>query len=313
MNALTFLTFTPLIGAVLIATLPSRHFGYIRALGFGFMLSALVSAIILAFSYNRAVGGLQFHEWYPWIPALHIDYFLAVDGLSVMLILLTSIISPFALLAAGRTASKNNIVMMLLLEVALFGSFTALNFIHWFLFYELSLVPAFFLVRSGGGKLASVAAFRFFVYTLLGGLAMLVAFLAIQSATGTFDLVALASLGESGALDPILAAKFGSLGFGPTGISTLVFAGIFLGLAVKVPVVPFHTWLPDAYAEAPSSVSMLLTGLMSKMGVYGFLRLLLPLFPDRMQALATPLLWLTVITIAQRQSTAFFSRSSITG
>ena len=299
MSALTFLTFTPLVGAALAAIVPKKHAGYIRALGFGFMLSSLAWALFLAFSYRRDLGGIQFSEWHAWIPNLNlgITYFLGVDGLSTMLILLAAIITPFALLAAGSSLSKLNVVMMLLLQSALFGTFTALNFIHWFLFYELSLVPAFFLIRSGGGKLASVAAFRFFVYTLLGGLAMLVSFLAIQLATHTFDLLHLASLGQSGDLDRMLDAQFGSLGFGPGGISLLVFAGIFLGLAVKVPVVPFHTWLPDAYAEAPSPVSMLLTGLMSKMGLYGFLRLLLPLFPARMQSLATPLLWLAVITI----------------
>jgi len=295
MNALTFLTLTPLLGAALVAAVPSRHTGYIRALGFGFMLSALFSALVLAFSYNRALGGIQFAERHEWIHELGVQYFLGVDGLSVMLILLTAIITPFALLASGGTLTKLNVVMMLLLETALIGTFTALNFIHWFLFYELSLVPAFFMIRSGGGKPAAVAAFRFFVYTLLGGLAMLVAFLAIQLATGTFDLVKLAAFGHAGAIDALLVARFGSLGSG--GICLLVFAGIFLGLAVKVPVVPFHTWLPDAYAEAPSPVSMLLTGLMSKMGVYGFLRLLLPLFPVRMQELATPLLWLALITI----------------
>ena len=297
MSALTFLTLTPLVGAALIAAVPARHTGYIRALGFGFMLSALLSALVLVFSYDRAAGGIQFHERHEWIQQLGIQYFLGVDGLSVMLILLTAIITPFALMASGVGISKLNVVMMLLLEAALIGTFTALNFIHWFLFYELSLVPAFFMVRSGGGKPAAVAAFRFFVYTLLGGLAMLVAFLAIQLATGTFDLVKLADFGRAGALDWLLVARFGSLGFGPDGICLLVFAGIFLGLAVKVPVVPFHTWLPDAYAEAPSPVSMLLSGLMSKMGVYGFLRLLLPLFPARMQVLSTPLLWLALITI----------------
>ena len=292
MNALTFLTLTPLIGVALIAAMPSRQSRLIRAVGFGVMLSVLASALFIALHYNRAAGGIQFSDHQEWIPKLGIEYFLGVDGLSVMLLLLTALITPFALLASGVNVSKLTVVLMLLLETALIGTFTALNFIHWFLFYELSLVPAFFLVRSGGGKPAAVAAFRFFVYTLLGGLAMLIAFLAIQLATGTFDLTRLALAGHSGELDAKLGMQFGS-----GWISFLVFAGIFLGLAVKVPVVPFHTWLPDAYAEAPSPTSMLLTGLMSKMGVYGFLRLLLPLFPEQMQALATPLLWLAIITI----------------
>jgi len=297
MSALTFLTLLPLVGAVLIAVLPPRQSGLARALGLGFMLSVLLCSVVLALNYDRAVGGIQFSERHEWIPSLGIQYFLGVDSLSILLLLLTAIVTPFALMAAGPSAAKVNVLLVLLLQAALIGSFTALNFIHWFLFYELSLVPAFFLVRSAGGKPAAVAAFRFFVYTLLGGLAMLIAFLAIQLATGSFDLVHLAKLGRSGALEALLITRFGALGIGSCGIGLLVFCGIFLGLAVKVPVVPFHTWLPDAYSEAPSPVSMLLTGLMSKMGVYGLLRLLLPLFPARMQELATPLLWLALITI----------------
>jgi NADH-quinone oxidoreductase subunit M len=255
-----------------------------------FLLAALGFAIGLALAYDRAAGGIQFIERHAWIPSLGVDYFLGADGMSLMLLLLTALITPFAMLSAGPGVSKLQVVLILLLETALIGTFTALNFIHWFVFYELSLVPAFLLIRSSGTKAATAAALRFFIYTLLGGLTILIGFLAIQLATGTFDLVELAKIGP--AMDALLAARFGWPSAG-----LLVFCCIFLGFAVKVPVVPFHTWLPDAYSEAPSSVTMLLTGLMSKMGVYGFLRLLVPLFPQRMQELATPLLWLALATI----------------
>lgn len=285
---MTLLTLIPFIGALVVALLPSHRAA--RAAGIALAAAVLGLAISLALGYDRVAGGIQFIEHHPWIPALGVDYFVGADGMSLLLLLLTAIITPFAMLSAGPGISKLQVVLVLLLETALIGTFTALNFIHWFVFYELSLVPAFLLIRSAGTKAATTAALRFFIYTLLGGLAMLIGFLAIQLATGTFDLLSLASLGPS--LDGLLAARFGSPYAG-----LLVFSCIFLGLAVKVPVVPFHTWLPDAYSEAPSSVTMLLTGLMSKMGVYGFMRLLVPLFPQRMQELATPLLWLALATI----------------
>ncbi len=285
---MTILTLIPFVGALVAALAPGPRAA--RTVGTGFLLAALGFAVFLALGYDRAAGGIQFTEHHEWIPALGVEYFVGADGLSLMLLLLTTLITPFALLAAGPSISRLSVVLILLLETTLIGTFTALNFIHWFVFYELSLVPAFLLIRSSGTKASTVAALRFFIYTLLGGLTMLVGFLAIQLATGTFDLVQLASMGPS--LDGILATHFHWPFAG-----MLVFAGVFFGLAVKVPVVPFHTWLPDAYAEAPSPVTMLLTGLMSKMGLYGFLRLLLPLFPQRMQELATPLLWLALATI----------------
>ncbi len=285
---MTLLTLIPFVGALMVALMPTQRSA--RAMGLSYMLGALALAIWLALGYDHAAGGIQFIERHAWIPALGVQYFVGADGLSLMLLILATLITPFAVLAAGSGISKMQITLILLLETTILGTFTALNFIHWFVFYELSLVPAFLLIRSAGTQAATAAALRFFIYTLLGGLAMLIGFLAIQLAAGTFDLVRLAEMGPS--LDWRLAARFGWPSAG-----LLVFGCIFLGLAVKVPVVPFHTWLPDAYAEAPSSVTMLLTGLMSKMGVYGLLRLLVPLFPQRMQELAGPLLWLALATI----------------
>jgi len=306
---MTLLTLIPFVGALLVALLPLRA---ARGTGFVLMLAALGVAVFLALGYDRTAGGIQFVERRAWIPALGVEYYLGVDGMSLMLLLLTTFLTPFALLSAGPGITKLQVVLILLLETTLIGTFTALNFIHWFLFYELSLVPAFLLVRLTGSKAATTAALRFFIYTLFGGLAILVGFLAVQLATGTFDLVKLNAMGS--AIDGLLAKQFG----GPSA-GVIVFCCIFFGLAVKVPVVPFHTWLPDAYSEAPSSVSMLLTGLMSKMGLYGFLRLLVPLFPQRMQEFATPLLWLALATIlfsafaalAQTDLKRLFAYSSI--
>src|SRR5213075_3221560 len=172
---------------------------------------------------------------------------------------------------------------MIVTQAALYGTFTAQNFVLWFLFYEMTLVPAFLLIKIYGGENRDYAAVKFFVYTFLGSVAMLLAFLGIYFAKGTFDFAALAGLGKGG----LLAGK----------LQWLAFAGIFLGLAVKVPLFPFHTWLPDAYQTAPTGVSMVLTGVLSKMGVYGFLRLLLPLFPKEIKVIGPWLLVLVVCSI----------------
>ena len=285
---MTVLTLIPLIGALLVALVPQGRAA--RTLALGFMVGALAFAISLALGYDHAAGGIQFEERIPWIPTLAVEYHVGADGLSLVLLLLATFVTPFAVLAAGDGFGRTRLVLALLLETALIGTFTALNFIHWFLFYELSLVPAFLLIRSAGTPAATRAALQFFIYTFVGGIAMLVGFLGIALATGSFDLIVLGQMGPH--LDALLVRRFGWEFAG-----ALVFCCIFLGLAVKVPVVPFHTWLPAAYAEAPTPVSMLLTGLMSKMGVYGFLRLLVPLFPGKMQEFAVPLLGLALLTI----------------
>ncbi len=172
---------------------------------------------------------------------------------------------------------------MLIMQLALYGTFTAQNFVLWFLFYEMSLIPGFLLIKIWGGENRDRAATKFFLYTFLGSVAMLLAFLGIYFARGTFDFAALAALGKNRLL---------------TGnVAWLAFAGIFLGLAVKVPLFPFHTWLPDAYESAPTGVSMVLTGVLSKMGVYGFVRLLLPLFPNEIKIFGPWLLGLAVCSI----------------
>ena len=293
-NSLTLLTFIPLVGALWVALLPSRGTLHVRVAGLVTTLIALALAALLALQYDRAAGGLQFVEQRDWIPSLHIQYYLGADGLSLVLLILTSLVTPFALLALGARSTKLSVSLILVLETTLFGTFTALNFIHWFLFYELSLVPAFLLIRMGGTAKATAAATQFFIYTLFAGFAMLLGFLAIHQATGTFDLTRLAELARKQELGHALMKAFPSYA---TWINLAVFGGIFLGLAVKVPVVPFHTWLPNAYTEAPAPVSMLLTGLLSKMGVYGFLRLLIPLFPGLMHHLQTPLFAFAVVTI----------------
>ena len=254
-------------------------------------LSAFYAAMLWQ-KFDVTASGLQIVERHAWIPSIGAEYLVGADGLSLLLVLLTSLVFPFAF--SAQRLERGACALMLVMQAALYGTFTAQNFVLWFLFYEMTLVPAFLLIKIYGGENRDYAAVKFFVYTFLGSVAMLLAFLGIYFAKGTFDFAALAGLGKGG----LLAGK----------LQWLAFAGIFLGLAVKVPLFPFHTWLPDAYETAPTSVSMVLTGVLSKMGVYGFVRLLLPLFPNEIKILAPWLLLLAVCSIVFASLAAWAQR-----
>jgi NADH-quinone oxidoreductase subunit M len=305
---LSILTFVPLVGGGLVVGLGADRKQLARSLALGFSFAALALALVLWVQFDSASGALQFEEQYNWIAKpLTVQYHVAVDGLGLLMVLLSALVTPMAMLASRKIEDRVPIyfALMLFLEAGLFGTFTALNFFHWFIYWELSLIPAFFLIKLWGGPLRSAAATQFFVYTMVGSVTLLLAFLAIFLATGEFDFIKLAELGRSGTLDSALAAKLGWHTLNTSVLATVIFAGAFLGFAVKVPLIPFHTWLPSAYAEAPTGTTMLLTGVMSKMGVYGFLRILLPIFPEQMRIVLTPLLWLAVITIVFSASAAF--------
>ncbi len=291
MNAplLSLIVLVPIAGAALLGLLRQAQPGTVRSLSLGLSLSTLAFGLFALRHFDPAVTGPQFVERHVWIGALNVHYYLGLDGMSLLLVLLTGIVSPLALIASWRIAENARLfaALFLGLQGAALGVFLALDFVHWFLFWELSLVPAFFLIKLWGGPGAGRAAYQFFVYTMGGSAFLLVGFAALFVATGTLDFLQLAQLARDGTL----AAKLGPVG---SPAATFVFLGVLLGLAVKVPLWPFHTWLPSAYAEAPAPVSMFLTGVMSKMGVYGFLRLLWPIFPAQLHAVATPLLWLAL-------------------
>jgi NADH-quinone oxidoreductase subunit M len=276
---ITALILLPLAGALFVGV--SRP-NSARGIALGFTVLGGIVAFVLWRNFDSAAPGLQLVERHPWIPSIGAEYLVGIDGLSLLLVILTSLVFPFALLA--QRLSRGACALLLVMQAALYGTFTAQNFILWFLFYEMSLIPGFLLIKIWGGENRDRAATKFFLYTFLGSVAMLLAFLGIFFAKGTFDFAKLAELARSG---PLLSGKLG----------WFAFAGIFLGLAVKVPLFPFHTWLPDAYETAPTGVSMVLTGVLSKMGVYGFIRLLLPLFPREVQALGPWLLGLAVCSI----------------
>jgi len=272
------LIMVPLVGALALFTAPARN---ARPIALLFNALAALEALVLWQHFDIRAASLQLVERHTWIPAIGAEYVVGIDGLSLLLVLLTSLIIPFAFLA--QRMDRGFCALMLITQSALYGTFTAQNFVLWFLFYEMSLIPAFLLIKIWGGENRDRAATKFFLYTFLGSVAMLLGFLGIYLARGSFDFATLAGLGKNGLLTGNLA--------------WLAFAGIFLGLAVKVPLFPFHTWLPDAYESAPTGVAMVLTGVLSKMGVYGFVRLLLPLFPNEIRIVGPWLLALAICSI----------------
>ncbi|MDR1818362.1 MAG: NADH-quinone oxidoreductase subunit M [Puniceicoccales bacterium] len=215
---------------------------------------------------------------------LGIDYSLVLDGKALLMVALTGAVAPLALYASRAVARPLLFnTLFLLMESAALGVFLSRNFFAWFLFWELSLVPAFFLVKLWGGAGAPRAAMQFVIYTVGGSAFMLAGFAALFAATGTWDFAALADGGAAA-----LAARFGA------EAPLLAFLGVLLGLAVKVPLFPLHTWLPDTYAEAPAGVSIFLTAVMSKMGLFGFMVVLAPVFPAQLAACAP---WLLVLAL----------------
>jgi NADH-quinone oxidoreductase subunit M len=306
---LTLLTALPVVGAV-IALWSGSHARTVA------LITTLVNLALALIVWVQlpANGGYGLVEQHAWAPSVGIEYHLGVDGLGALMLVLAALVTLMSVDAAHRVHHQPGLyfTLVLLLEAGLFGSFTALNFFHWFLFWELSLIPAFFLIKLWGGARRGPAATQFFIYTMAGSAALLVAFLAVFVATGSMDFPHLTLLASTGELEQAITAHLGP-------VSLLLAIGVLAGFAVKVPMFPFHTWLPAAYAEAPSPVTMLLTGAMSKMGVYGLLRIALPLFGHQIAQIRTPLLVLAVATVvmgawaaaAQKDLKRIFAYSSV--
>ncbi|MGD0802311.1 MAG: NADH-quinone oxidoreductase subunit M [Terracidiphilus sp.] len=311
-HLLTLLTVLPFVGAVT-ALGAGKH---ARGVALITTLTSLALVLVVWTEWSRlpVVGGYGLIEQYKWVPALGIEYHLGVDGLGALMLLLSAIVTLMSVDAARRVHHQPGLyfALVLVLEAGLFGSFTALNFFHWFLFWELCLIPAFFLIKLWGGARRGPAATQFFVYTMAGSVALLVAFLAVFVSTGSMDFPHLTLLASTGELEQAITSHLGP-------VTIWLTIGVLAGFAIKVPMIPFHTWLPSAYAEAPSPVTMLLTGAMSKMGIYGLLRIALPLFGPQIAQMRTPLLVLAVATVvmgawaaaAQKDLKRIFAYSSV--
>jgi NADH-quinone oxidoreductase subunit M len=293
------LTLLPFAGGIVVLLL-GRAAARVTALAFA--TAAVAYTVVLWSRFQAATTGMQFEELHSWEPAIGLTYHVGLDGLSLLMLAVSSIVVLMSVAASWSNAKQGPAYfsLLLFLETGLFGTFTALNFLHWFLYWELSLIPAFFLIRIWGGSGRARAATQFFVYTMVGSISLLLAFLAVFLASGSFDFIDLAGLAQSGQLTAAISHQW------PNGhMAMILFCGALLGFAVKTPVVPFHGWLASAYAEAAPETTMALTGALSKMGVYGFLRILLPIFPEQMFQARTVLLWLAIASIVLPAFTAW--------
>ncbi len=250
----------------------------------------LVSLFILT-GFDPADTGFQFVEEYDWI--LGLKYKMGVDGISVLFVMLTTFLMPITIAACWgvETRVKEYMIAFLMLETLMLGVFCALDLVLFYLFFEAGLIPMFLIIGIWGGKERIYAAFKFFLYTFLGSVLMLVAMIAMYFQAGTADIPTL--LNHSFASDTIVVAGFQIVG----GIQTLLWLAFFASFAVKMPMWPVHTWLPDAHVQAPTAGSVVLAAILLKMGGYGFLRFSLPMFPVASDLLAPLVFWLSAIAI----------------
>src|SRR5918995_5934610 len=290
-SAITITTLLPIVGALVIILVPRNRDRMVRGLGILFTGAALVLSIAIAIGFNYGTDGLQFELDANWISAIGARYHVGIDGISMPLYVLTFLLSFLCAVYTWRFVpepgrTKAFLALMLLLETGMAGTFIAFDLILFFVFWEMVLVPMYFLIGIWGSANREYAAIKFFLYTLFGSVFMLLGFLALYFSgpdPQTFDLVKLTEFGAGG-------------GFTHT-FQLIVFGAVALGFAIKVPMWPFHTWLPDAHTEAPTVGSVLLAAILLKMGTYGFIRIAFPILPDAAVTYAPIIGILAVIAI----------------
>lgn len=316
LGVLTWITFLPVVGMVIVLFLPKQNNNAIRWTSVLFTGIQVILAILIYFKFDRGMLGIntlegfQFIEKGTWIDIkavswfgrIQIEYFLGIDGLSVLMVILTALISFIAVFASWgiEKSLKGYFALLLLLDTGMMGVFVSLDFFLFYVFWEIMLLPMYFLIGIWGGPRREYAAIKFFLYTLLGSVLILLAVIAlyfsvsiIDPSTGekihTFNMLAMMNP-DNYELGSILA------GFN-TSWRYLAFIALFIGFAIKVPIFPFHTWLPDAHVEAPTAISVILAGVLLKMGTYGLLRISFPMFPDATVYYQIPLAILGFINI----------------
>ncbi|MFH1574685.1 MAG: NADH-quinone oxidoreductase subunit M, partial [Acidobacteriota bacterium] len=281
-HILSWITYTPAVVGLILLFFPRRADRAIKTFAFIGALAAFVFSLHLALHFDGTQSGMQFEETAPWIRAASytVNHHLGIDGISLFLVLLTTFITPIAILSSWQSIRhrlKAYLVCMLVLETGMIGVFCALDLVLFYVFWEVMLIPMYFLIGVWGGENRVYAAIKFVLYTMVGSLLMLVAILYLFYANGSvsFDLPEIAGNLASGALRLTLQQE------------VWLFLAFLLAFAIKVPLFPFHTWLPDAHVEAPTAGSVILAGVLLKMGTYGLLRFCLPLFPSA-SVLAAP-------------------------
>jgi NADH-quinone oxidoreductase subunit M len=292
--ALTLSVLVPLVGAIVIAVVPAVQERLAKQLAvvFSFLTFVVTLGILIGYDFDAPSSftpeGMQYRVSYSWIEAINADYHLGIDGIALPLVVLTGLLtflcSIYSLKVIPNPGKPKALLsLMLLLEVGMMGSFIALDLILFFVFWEIVLVPMYFMIAIWGGPNRDYASVKFFLYTLFGSAFMLLGFLAMyfRAPENTFDMLQLAQVGQGG---EIFSRTF----------QIVTFLALFLGFAIKVPMWPLHTWLPDAHTEAPTIGSVLLAGIMLKMGTYGFVRIALPLLPEGAMAFAP---WIGVLAV----------------
>ncbi|MFI5835117.1 NADH-quinone oxidoreductase subunit M [Micromonospora sp. NPDC051300] len=283
---LSVLTVAPLVGALVVALLPRSRPDLAKLVAFGWSLLVLVLSVVMWFAFSAGGDRFQFRESYPWIPNWGVRFTFEVDGIALVMLMLIAILVPLVILASWHDAesSKRSVpvyfALLLVLECTMIGVFAAADVFLFYVFFEVMLVPMYFLIGSYGGHQRQYAAVKFFLYSLVGGLFMLAAVIGLWVVGGkTFDWQTLSQ------------AEFA------TNTARWLFLGFFLAFAIKAPFFPFHTWLPDAGGAAPAGAAALLVGVLDKVGTFGILRYCLPLFPEASRWFAPWALALGVIGI----------------
>jgi NADH-quinone oxidoreductase subunit M len=291
-HLLTLILFIPSLAALLLLLLPSQNLRLLRGFALFASMIPFVLSVYLWLHFDSAKPGFQYEIIYPWYPAIHSSLHLGVDGLSLTMVMLTTLLSPLAILASFNITDRVKPYMMLFLflETGMLGVFMSLDLLIFFVFWEAGLVPMYFLINQWGSTNKDYASLKFMVYTMGGSLGLLLGIQLLGVLFGTFDLPTLYQGWTSLTTGTLL-------GMSVSTVKAVAFWAFVIAFAVKVPVWPFHTWLPDAHTEAPTAGSMLLAGVLLKLGAYGFLRLVLPLYPAEAKAFAGALALLATAAI----------------